>query len=49
MRISTAQIYDAGIGGVINNQSALFKTQNQLSSGTRVLTPAGRPVNPSRR
>lgn len=48
MRISTAQIYDAGIGGVINNQSALFKTQNQLSSGTRVLTPADDPVASAR-
>lgn len=43
MRISTSQIFDAGLAGILRNQSALFKTQNQLSTGKRVLTPADDP------
>ena len=44
MRISTNQIYDAGALGIQRNQSALYKLQNQLSSGRRVLTPEDDPV-----
>ena len=39
MRISTSQIYDAGSLNIQRNQAALFKLQNQLSTGRRVLTP----------
>ncbi len=44
MRISTSQIYDAGTRGIQNGQSALYKLQNQLSTGRRVLTPKDDPV-----
>ena len=44
MRISTSQIFDAGALGIQNGQSALYKLQNQLSSGRRVLTPKDDPV-----
>lgn len=44
MRISTSQIYDAGALSIQRNQSALYKLQNQLSTGRRVLTPEDDPV-----
>lgn len=44
MRISTNQIYDSGALGIQRNQQGLFKLQNQLSSGRRVLTPEDDPV-----
>ena len=44
MRISTNQIYDAGTLGIQNGQSSLYKLQNQLSTGRRVLTPQDDPV-----
>jgi flagellar hook-associated protein 3 FlgL len=44
MRISTSQIYDAGMLGIQRNQQGLYQLQNQLSSGRRVLTPADDPV-----
>ncbi|MBK7355539.1 flagellar hook-associated protein FlgL [Propionivibrio sp.] len=44
MRISTNQIYDTGALGIQRNQSTLYKLQNQLSSGRRVLTPEDDPV-----
>ena len=44
MRISTSQIYDSGALGVQNGQSGLYKLQNQLSTGRRILTPKDDPV-----
>ena len=44
MRISTSQIFDSGALGIQNGQGALFKLQNQLSSGRKVLTPKDDPV-----
>lgn len=44
MRISTSQIYDAGSLNIQRNQASLFKLQNQLSTGRRVLTPEDDPV-----
>lgn len=44
MRVSTGMIFDGGTAGILRNQSDLFKTQNQLSTGRRVLTPADDPV-----
>ena len=44
MRISTSQIYSSGVLGLQSNQQSLFKLQNQLSSGRRILTPADDPV-----
>jgi flagellar hook-associated protein 3 FlgL len=44
MRISTSQIYESGTVNIQRNQSALYKLQNQLSTGRRVLTPEDDPV-----
>jgi len=44
MRVSSNQIFDTGTLGVTRNQGDLFKLQNQLSTGRRVLTPADDPV-----
>ena len=44
MRISTSQIFDAGALGIQNSQGGLYKLQNQLSTGRRVLTPKDDPV-----
>lgn len=44
MRISTNQIYDSGALGIQQGQSNLFKLQNQMSTGRRVLTPQDDPV-----
>ena len=44
MRLSTALIYDSGINGITRVQSNLYKYQNQMSTGRRVVTPADDPV-----
>ncbi len=44
MRISTNQIYDTGIQGMMRNQSRLDKLQNQISSDSKILTAADDPV-----
>ena len=44
MRISTAQIFDSGTRGIGRNQSDLYRLQNQMSSGRKMLTPADDPV-----
>jgi flagellar hook-associated protein 3 FlgL len=44
MRISTSQIFDAGALNIQNAQGGLYKLQNQLSTGRRVLTPQDDPV-----
>lgn len=44
MRISTSQIFDSGARGIGRNQVDLFKLQNQLSTGRKVLTPEDDPI-----
>lgn len=44
MRVSTSQIFSAGTFGMQSLQSDLYKTQNQLSTGKRILTPEDDPV-----
>ncbi|MBS1197004.1 MAG: flagellar hook-associated protein 3 [Proteobacteria bacterium] len=44
MRVSSSQIFDTGILGVTRNQGDVYKLQNQLSTGRRVLTPSDDPV-----
>jgi len=48
MRISTSQMYDTGVNQLSTLQGKLLKTQMQLSTGRRVLTPADDPVAASR-
>ena len=45
MRISTSQMYYSGTSNILNGQSDLYKTQNQLSTGRRILTPRDNPVD----
>ena len=44
MRVSTGMMFDNGTAGLLDNQSTLFKLQNQMSTGRRVVTPADDPV-----
>jgi len=44
MRLSTALIYALGVDGIARSQEALLRTQQQIASGRRVLTPADDPV-----
>jgi flagellar hook-associated protein 3 FlgL len=44
MRISTSQIYETGANNIQRSQSALYKLQNQMSTGRRILTPSDDPV-----
>jgi flagellar hook-associated protein 3 FlgL len=44
MRISTSQMYDTGIDGIMRISAGQMKLQNQITTGRRVLTPADDPV-----
>ncbi len=44
MRISTGQIYQAGLKALLDQQSALAKTQQQVATGRRVLVPSDDPA-----
>jgi flagellar hook-associated protein 3 FlgL len=48
MRVSTSYLYQTGVARLGDLQSGLAKTQQQLSSDTRILTPADDPVAASR-
>lgn len=43
-RISTSMVYDQSVAAMTRQSSDLFKTQQQLSSGRRMLTPADDPL-----
>ena len=44
MRISTPQVYNNGTNGILANQYDMYRLQNQLSTGRKVVTPADDPV-----
>jgi flagellar hook-associated protein 3 FlgL len=44
MRISSIQQFNNGVSGLGRNYSNLIRTQEQISSGNRILTPADDPV-----
>ena len=44
MRISTAMIFDSGINAMQKRTASLLTTQQQVSSGRRILTPSDDPV-----
>lgn len=48
MRISTSSFYNSGVYGMEQQQTALYNTQQQLSSGLRVTTPSVDPVAAAR-
>lgn len=48
MRISSKTIYDVGVGQISSLQSALARTQSQLSTGRKNLTAADDPIATAR-
>lgn len=44
VRISTLQAFESGLSGIQRNYSKMIKTQEQISSGNRILTPGDDPV-----
>jgi flagellar hook-associated protein 3 FlgL len=44
MRISTSMMFDTGTQNMLQLQSSLYKLQNQMSTGKRILTPSDDPV-----
>lgn len=48
MRVSTGMIYDKGLVQMQAQTANLLKTQQQISSGRRILTPADDPIGAAR-
>lgn len=48
MRVSTAQIYQQGLSGILRQQSSLNQTQLQLSTGRKINSPSDDPVGAAR-
>ncbi|MEW5967802.1 MAG: flagellar hook-associated protein FlgL [Pseudomonadota bacterium] len=48
MRISTQQLYEGGAARINESQSALYKTQQQVATGRRLLAPSDDPVAAAR-
>lgn len=48
MRVSTNTLYDQGTRSMLQQQSSLFKLQQQLSSGKRIMTPSDDPIGAAR-
>ena len=44
MRVSTAQLYSQGVSAIQNQQAKMSKTQLQMATGRRLLTPADDPA-----
>ena len=44
MRISTSYLFDQNLSAMLNQQAALSKTQLQISTGKRILTPSDDPA-----
>ncbi len=44
MRVSTSTIYETGTNLMLQQQEKLIKTQQQLSTGRRILTPSDDPI-----
>lgn len=47
-RISLQQAFSQGLRGILGVQSQMYKTQDQVSTGKRVLTPADDPIAAAR-
>lgn len=47
MRISTSTIYDQGTASINDQTVALFKVQQQIAAGRRILTPEDDPIGSS--
>ena len=44
MRMSSVQIFQQGVSAILNQQSNVARTEQQLATGRRILTPADDPV-----
>ncbi|CAG4882183.1 Flagellar hook-associated protein flgL [Georgfuchsia toluolica] len=44
MRISSNTLHDQGLSAILRNQAQMLHTQQQVSTGKRILTPADDPV-----
>ena len=44
MRISTNQVHDQAISGMLDATKQVVKTQQQIASGRKFITPADDPV-----
>ena len=44
MRVSSLQAYTAGLSAILESQSTVNRTQQQVATGRRVLTPADDPI-----
>ncbi len=44
MRISTLQMFRQGINSILNQQTEVVRTQNQLSTGKRIVSPSDDPT-----
>ncbi|MBK8017793.1 MAG: flagellar hook-associated protein FlgL [Betaproteobacteria bacterium] len=48
MRVSTNTVFEQGVYNILRGQAQLIKTQDQISTGRRVLSPSDDPVASSR-
>lgn len=48
MRVSTAMLYDLGVGSIHRQTSSLLHTQQQVATGRRILAPSDDPVAAAR-
>ena len=48
IRVSTNMIFDQGVFNMQNRTATLLKTQDQLATGRRILTPADDPIGAAR-
>jgi flagellar hook-associated protein 3 FlgL len=44
MRVSTNTVYDLGVNSILQQQDGMLKTQQQVSTGRRIVTPADDPI-----
>ncbi|MFT5520441.1 MAG: flagellar hook-associated protein 3 FlgL [Enterobacterales bacterium] len=44
MRISTSQFYQSGLNSILDQQNGLNRTQKQISTGLKVITPSDDPI-----
>ena len=48
MRLSTSLIFTQGYDAIARQQGELFRTQQQVATGKRIVTPADDPVGAAR-
>jgi len=48
MRVSTNTVYEQGVSNMLRNQAQMLRTQEQISTSRRIVTPADDPVAAAR-